>query len=321
MSRSLSIAALLLVFSCGHWPRAVRAAEGAPADSSNSAPSPAQEVRLSRPLRVLTANIYNRTEPYVERMKLMRQQLSKLDPDVIGFQEAAWRPGADHQVKQLLEGMSYFIDHQCDGAKVTQPTDVAVAVASRWPISRRGLWTLPGSGVALAVEVAAPPPVGRFLFVSTVGAARWPFDAEANRERDAVAMDKMIRQTASPHGFPAIVAGDFDATPDSACMRFLTGLQSLAGASTHYWDAWQAAGNRGPGYTWSTENHYVRELADRIFHLSEHHRRIDYILVGSPHHYRGRARVVSCRVALNEPAGNVWPSDHFGVLAEVAGLP
>lgn len=313
--------ALALVLAFGCLSRTVQAAEDARAIVQSVAPSPSPEVRLSRPLRVLTANIYNRTEPYAARMKVLRQQLVKLDPDVIGFQEAAWTPGADHQVKQLLLGMNYFIDHQCDRAEVNRPTNLAVAVASRWPINRRGLWTLPGSGVALAVDVEAPPPVGRFLFLSTFGTARWQLDAEMKRERDAVEMDKMIRQTASPDHFPPIVAGDFDATPDSACMRFLAGLQSLEGASTHYCDAWKAAGSGGPGYTWTTENGYVKELADRIFHLSEHHRRIDYILVGSPHRYRGRARVASCKVVLNEPVGAVWPSDHFGVFAEIVCPP
>ena len=62
--------------------------EVAPAASPSGVPSPAQELRLSRPLRVLTADIYNCTEPYAERMKVLRQHLGKLDPDMIGFQEA-----------------------------------------------------------------------------------------------------------------------------------------------------------------------------------------------------------------------------------------
>lgn len=281
--------------------------------------------RLNRPIRVLTINILNYCEtsaPYAARMGVLRQQLATLNPDLIAFQEAGYRPGEDHQVKQILAGTGYHVDHECDGTKVNGTMELGIAVASRWPIVRKGCWMLSGSGKALAVEVQVPSPVGKLLFLSTFGTARWQFDRELSRERGAVALDKMIRQTADPNGFPPIIGGDFDATPDAACMRFMTGLQSLEGISTHYYDAWTAAGNQDPGgYTWTTANPYAKKTTETVWHLSEHHRRIDYILIGSPHHYARDARIVSCRVVLNKPISDIWPSDHFGVFAEISGGP
>lgn len=52
---------------------------------------------------------------------------------------------------------------------------------------------------------------------------------------------------------PTVIAGDFTTTPDAACIRYLTGRQSLSGRSVHYHDAWAVAGD-GPGYTWTSEN-------------------------------------------------------------------
>lgn len=276
---------------------------------------------LNRPLRVLTANIWNYAEPYDIRMKLLREQIEELNPDVIGFQEAGWKPREDHQVKQLLQGLDYYLDHEADGSSASEPRVLDVAVASRWPLKRKALRPLPGSGKALAVEIAAPLPAGRLLFVSTFGTARWQFDRERNREQDAVALDRFVREVSEPTGFPPIIAGDFDATPDSAGIRFLTGCQSLEGRSTHYYDAWEAAGHRDGGDTWTTRNDYARKTTELVWRLSNHHRRIDYIFVGSPHHYRGYARVVSAKVVLNRPDGKNWPSDHFGVLAEIAVRP
>ncbi len=273
---------------------------------------------LDRPIRVLTANIYNYTAPYAVRMTLLRAQIEKLDPDLIAFQEAGWMPGKEHQVKQLLTGLSYHLDHQCDGKDIKTVVPFGVAVASRWPITRKGLWRLSVTGNALAVEVEAPSPAGRFLFVSTVGTGRWQLDRALRREKDAVELDKLIRGNANPNGFPTVIGGDFDAVPNSASIRYLSGLQSLAGRSTHYQDAWAATGKTGPGYTWSTENLYVRGLTEKIFHTNDHHRRIDYIFLGSPHHYRKYARIVSCRVVLTESDGKDWPSDHYGVLAEIS---
>ncbi len=287
----------------------------------SSGQEPTSPETLNRPLRVLTANIWNYAEPYDVRMKLLRTQITAIQPDVIGFQEAGWKPEEEHQVKQLLQGMNYFIEHESDGSDTKERRLLDVAVASRWPLKRKAFQKLPGSGKALAVEIAAPQPIGRLLFVSTFGTARWQFDRELQRERDAVALDRFIREISDPNGFPPIIAGDFDATPDSAGIRYLTGLQSLDGHSTHYYDAWKAAGNRGTGYTWTTQNHYAKKTTEQFWHLPDHHRRIDYIFLGSPHHFRGYARVVSTRVVLNQPVGKDWPSDHFGVLAEIATTP
>jgi endonuclease/exonuclease/phosphatase family metal-dependent hydrolase len=46
-------------------------------------------------------------------------------------------------------------------------------------------------------------------------------------------------------------------------------------------------------------------------------RRIDYIFVAAPG-ARGPGAVRSCRVVCNEAVGGVWPSDHFGVFAQLS---
>jgi len=43
-----------------------------------------------RPLRVMTLNIWNDEGPWEERSHLIRKQIEKLDPDLIGFQEVFW---------------------------------------------------------------------------------------------------------------------------------------------------------------------------------------------------------------------------------------
>ena len=89
--------------------------------------------------------------------------------------------------------------------------------------------------------------------------------------------------------------------------RFLTGLASLGGRSTFYWDAWRAAGDGGPGLTWS----------DRNLHAAAEHepeRRIDYVL-SRLRGTTGHGRPLECRVVGDTPVDGVWPTDHFGVLA------
>ncbi|WP_396279045.1 hypothetical protein [Kibdelosporangium aridum] len=77
-----------------------------------------------------------------------------------------------------------------------------------------------------------------------------------------------------------MVAGDFNASPDAASVRFLAGQQSLGGRSVCYHDAW-AIGSDGPGYTWSVDNPNARLEIEGVVRQPEHRRRVDYVLVGS----------------------------------------
>jgi hypothetical protein len=57
---------------------------------------------------------------------------------------------------------------------------------------------------------------------------------------------------------PVILAGDFDATPDSSSIRFWSGRQSLDGTSVAYQDAWEAVHPGEAGHTFTPRNPLVR---------------------------------------------------------------
>jgi endonuclease/exonuclease/phosphatase family metal-dependent hydrolase len=65
---------------------------------------------------------------------------------------------------------------------------------------------------------------------------------------DIADLDQRHRRT-----LPTIITGDFNAAPDTAGIRFLSGLQALNRHSVCYHDAWAVAGD-GPGHTWSADN-------------------------------------------------------------------
>lgn len=273
-----------------------------------------------RPLRVLTMNIWGFTEPYQARMRLLRAGIRRLDPDLMAFQEAGFKRGR-HQVGELLEGMGYHVLHQFERAASFGSSD-GNCVASRWPMKPVEMCSLrltPRSHdypyVALGVKVAAPEPAGPLLFVNAKPS--WQLSAERERELQAVALARMAARHARLDGFPPILAGDFDATPDSASIRFLTGQQSLGSMSVCYGDAWAEAGGGTAGHTWTWRNAYVRPNLDLWRVGRKHARRIDYIFLGWPRYHKRFARVRRCRVELNRPSNGVWPSDHFAVYAEI----
>ena len=273
---------------------------------------------FSGPLKILTLNL-NIDRPHPGGDQLVRAEVERLKPDLISFQEALWHDEEEDQARQILSGLSYQVVHQFE--LQTPDRHYGTAIASRFPIARSDLCKLPSTArghgfprALQAAEIDVPAPVGPVLLVNPK--PHFEPNLEWEREMQAVAVADYIERNADPSGFPPLIASDLDASPDASSIRFLTGLQSLHGRSTCFIDAWIASGNTDPGYTWSSRNEFTRELADQHFGC-EVHRRIDYILLGSPLLYDGFARVQRCEVVLDQSHGGVWASGHFGVYAEI----
>jgi endonuclease/exonuclease/phosphatase family metal-dependent hydrolase len=167
----------------------------------------------------------------------------------------------------------------------------------------------------VAAEVLVPPPLGPVLVVHHRGA--FELDREDVREAQALAtaafVEALVRERPE---LPVVLLGDFNAGPDAAGLRFLTGRQSLTGASARYEDAWTAVHGDEPGHTFSPRNPLVRAGQMPL----ERGRRIDHVLVRSGPH-GPLLDVADCRLVLTEPVDGVWASDHFGVLAELRSPP
>ena len=257
-------------------------------------------------VRVLTLNIWARSGPYAVREELLRAEVDRLVPDLMALQEVE-----TGQAEELFGPLGYAVAHE--PREGPNRADPGMAVASRCPIVDRRLIELPHGGAAVAarIEVAGE----RFWFCSAVPMGGWPHQ-ELMREEEVVELDRVLGELADGDDLPPVLAGDFDATPDAASIRFLSGLQSLAGHSTQWRDAWAVAGDGTPGFTWSSDNPYVAPFAEAVFSEPVHHRRIDYVLVGSPFVWRPRVVIRSCEVVLNGTP-DAAPSDHWGVLADL----
>ena len=103
--------------------------------------------------------------------------------------------------------------------------------------------------------------------------------------------------------------GDFNAVPESDEIRLLTGLKEPPVPYQVFYDAWQVANAHDPGYTWHRGNPYTAAAL-------EPDRRLDYVFVGRPTGV-GVGHVKSCRLVGTEAVDGVFPSDHYGVLAEI----
>ncbi len=263
-------------------------------------------------LRALTLNIWNRQGPWDRRKPLIQAGLRDLAPDVAGLQEVLAFGGAS-QADELVAGLGWHV-HYGAAWPIGGGLTYGNAIVSRWPIVERDVLPLPSPPahdprtVAYAVLDA---PCGRVPVFCT----HLTFQLHLSDERCAQvrALADHVAARAPVDGFPPILLGDFNAEPGSDEMRFLRGLTPMGGRSVYFADAWEATAARepgaGPGFTYDRRNPYA--LRSR-----EPSRRIDYVYVRGPDRSL-RGEPLSCCVVLDEPVDGVWPSDHFGVLAEI----
>lgn len=266
-------------------------------------------------LKVLTLNLWNRSGPYEDRKDRIRGWVRDLEPDVIGFQEAMRGDGFD-QVPELLDGLPY--ETEFGRASLWGSMEFGNAIASRWPITDREVIELPvldSNETRCAVSVTIDAPFGEVSFTCTH--LNWKLHHGIVREAQVVPLCEMVLRRRPRGGFPPIVAGDFNAEPDSAEIRYVKGFTSLNGRSVMFYDAWRVGGDGGPGYTWSNRNIFAAIAL-------EPERRIDYIFAGYPIRLGDRygvGKIEMCKVVCDDDVDGVWPSDHFGVYAELRTEP
>jgi endonuclease/exonuclease/phosphatase family metal-dependent hydrolase len=261
-------------------------------------------------IRVATLNLWMRNGDWAARSAVLRDGLRALAPDVIGFQEAI--KDAEHDTAAEIVGPEYEVHHQATGLL---DDGNCAAIASRWPVvgwHEVDLQLTPRTAgfpaTTLIAEIDAPDPL---LFVNHLPS--WKPQLEHERELQAVAAVRRVEELLGGRDRHVVLAGDLDATPDAASIRFLRGLQSLGGTSAYHHDAWERAHPGDPGHTFTTENPLMTEDSDVRVETS---RRIDYIFVRCDE--RGPTLGVHrCDRIFDEPVDGVWASDHFGLVADL----
>jgi endonuclease/exonuclease/phosphatase family metal-dependent hydrolase len=248
---------------------------------------------------------------------LLREGFRDLRPDIVGFQEAIVTDAYD-QPRDLL-GPDFHFAHQ----RLREPDGSYVSIASRWPIA--DVRELDGRTSArarrhpfncgtLAAEIEIPEPLGRLLFVNHIPS--WQQGFELEHEAQTVAAAQLVEQMRDGRPAHVVLAGDLDAEPDSASIRFLSGLQSLHGTSVVYRDAWSSTHPGEDGHTFSPQNPMVTTGETGAYAL-EPGRRIDYIFVACSDH-GPTLDIRDCHRLFDEPVDGVWASDHFGVTATLS---
>lgn len=281
-----------------------------------AAPAPADPP--PRPLRVVTLNLLHAgpwsgwrgdTTALETRLRMVTEELRGLAPDVIAVQEASRTRRAGVIAGRLADALGYHYVFEPATSYLTpvpllNRLVVAMlgfsegpAVISRFPIAGRHVYELPrcrnrlDPRILLRADLTTP--WGPLAILTT----------HTNADPCQVEHIGEILRAEAPPG-PFVLTGDFNMTETSAPMQALVRLGRLT-------DAFRAARPEAPGLTV-----YQRPWAP----APTVSRRVDFIFLGG---VAGHDRhVCDSRIVVDTPRTDaegrtLWPSDHYGVLADL----
>jgi endonuclease/exonuclease/phosphatase family metal-dependent hydrolase len=268
-------------------------------------------------LRVATWNLWWRHGDPDRRHPAILAALRELDADVVALQEVWWHAEGSFAEELAVELGMHVVhrpsrDPSSWASKLpdTQAYGIANAVLARDPLGEPAVAQLPAppreGPCRMLLDVVVDTPAGSCRVV-TVHLTSTPSSALRCEQVRAVA----AHVAAAPRtDLPPIVLGDFNAEAESDEMRLLEGLLTAPAApgllliNTRRW----AANPDAP--TWTPVNPYVAATGSPPV-------RIDHLLVGLGRGTVGM-RVEGSRVFGDRPVDGVWPSDHAGVVVDLA---
>lgn len=283
----------------------------------------AQDVLGSAPpLKFVTFNLFHggvfsglrgNAKDLDRRLEMAAEELRHLGVDVVGLQEASTGRGRGNVAARLAAQLGFHHVYAPASSRFFGNNGVdrviafllnfteGPAIVSRFPITGWEIYNLPrcdrfmDSRVVLAATLQTPHGPLRVFSTHTRGDP-----CQTGR------VAELVRNGRGPS--PSVLLGDLNAVEGSAAIAALTGDAGFV-------DAYRTANPTLPGPTvWQR----IEEPTPTVWG------RVDYIFVVPGAEYAGK--VLSSRVVLDAPRqlgdGKVlWPSDHYGVLAELELFP
>jgi endonuclease/exonuclease/phosphatase family metal-dependent hydrolase len=272
-----------------------------------------------RPLRVVTYNVlhggplsgFKDDQSHLEaRLDMAIRELKALDPDIIALQEASQSRRHGNVPERIARelGFSVVFAPATDRIFHFAPLDTLIvtlmgfkegsAILSRFPIVASEIFDLP------RCQRRLEPRILLRVEISTPGGGLQAFSTHIARG-DQCQMERVAEIVRNHRGSrPSLLMGDFN-TPETS--QVLTALRDEAG----FVDVFRSANPEDPGPTVWQRIEVERPTVSR---------RVDFIFLSSGRDSTGTVR--SSRVVLDRPGilpdgGALWPSDHYGVFAEV----
>lgn len=290
-----------------------------PSADAPEVPEVPQENKRAQSFRVMTLNIWANRGPWTARLRLIQKGLRKESPDLVALQEVLRPQGhGTSQADEIGRDLGYRVAYS-RACRIDKPfpSDFGNALLTRFPIREHRTEALPTPPdveprsllyVLLSVRIGVIP-----VFVTHL---TWEPEHQPVRARQLQFIKEYVAHEMNSlpsrlpdhvRVLPPILLGDLNSIPESEEVRAL----GMAAGGLRFVDAWDVAGE-GTGLTFAASNPYTQKHGQGI------NERIDYVLLGhQPDSNRAEWQVASVRLCLDEPELEVFPSDHYGVIAEL----
>ena len=244
-------------------------------------------------MKILTLNTWQERGPWQIRWQVILEGLERFQPDIVGFQEGFNLRWAQ-EIKKKAK-FPYLVFH---------PEPSGLMLLSRFSVKQSACLTMQTKSPTedyLRYALFAELEIEKKRIAVFNTHLSWQADEGAFREKQADELLKFVEAKAA--GRDVLVMGDFNATPQAAEVRKMTGRGGFT-------DTFAELHPADPGWTWNNVNPFARDA-----HHPMPDRRIDYIFVRPVTGFL--KDIESVRLVWDLPNhSGIWASDHFGVLTE-----
>lgn len=238
-----------------------------------------------------------------ERLELVAREIEALDADIVCLQEVSWTTSAGLVARRLADrlGMNY-VYARANGNRWAILFEEGEAVLSRYPLEDAGVQVLEPRPAPfeqrIALYATALTPIGPLRVVSV------HLTTQEHPEANAAQAAFLAQWVEGLTAHPVVIAGDFNAVPDTPQIRHL---------ASRWVDVWRSVHSEAAGRTCCVDSLTAgpEEPLEK---------RIDYMFLAGAG--LEELRIVDAKLAFDRPGqaggGWLWPSDHVGLFAVLA---
>ena len=240
-------------------------------------------------MKIVTLNTWGTYGPYEKRFPLIISELQRIKADIVCLQEVF-----DTNLKDKIKTTCNFsYSHECHPA--------GLVILSTLPIEKKETYRY---------KTISPNETNdrRVIFTKVRSRALllWIGNTHLSwKEADAETRFEQVNELlgcAKKLGGEIILTGDFNCTPDSKPIRKLKAASFI--------DIFEKLHPNENGFTWDNDRNPFLKTHSVLFP----NRRIDLMLANK--HFLRNSQPKTCELAFTQSTNAIFPSDHFGLLAE-----
>lgn len=287
-------------------------------------------IPVEHQVRLTTLNALHAEAAIEERTSLLCAELQDIKPDILCLQEVIFeQDGSSLHLKNIVHGSDLQVVSSLSQTPPSYRHQSGTAILSSLPVLESGSFSLraPTATNDNASYAVLEHATGKAVIVITVH-LHWGGEKERERLKQVTVVNREAKAIADRYSDlnpMVLLAGDFNASPDSDSMRFLKGLGAGNDGRYTYWsDAWETHGTPESEITVSCKNHWAQETARAVGIQIPHmmpERRIDYVMsLGWNHGKDGTAlQMQRCFDSVGELGFTA--SDHYGITVDFWAAP